>query len=247
MGNKSHILKFKHSGKLGDIIYSLPTIIALGGGILYVGRKRSPMNIIKGVSKPRPMAAKMVNQMIDLLIRQSYLSDVLPYNNESVDYDLDKYREQNVSRDHLALCHLKAFGVEYDLSKPWLENIKPIYINEIVIQNSFEHRDASLDWQFLKGYENKCVFVGFKKEYKKFKKEIGLNINYYPIKSILELAGVIKGSKLFIGNQSLGFALAEGMKHPRVLEVCHLEPNCMPQSNNGHTILTKDLLKNLIN
>ena len=27
---------FKHSGDLGDIIYSLPTIRALGGGILYL-------------------------------------------------------------------------------------------------------------------------------------------------------------------------------------------------------------------
>jgi hypothetical protein len=48
------------------------------------------------------------------------------------------------------------------------------------------------------------------------------------------MASIIKGSKLFIGNQSLGFAIAEGLKVARILEVFYGKNNCHPQSENGH-------------
>jgi hypothetical protein len=52
----------------------------------------------------------------------------------------------------------------------------------------------------------------------------------------------IRGSKLFVGNQSFPYSLAEAMKHPRVLEVCPICPNCCPQGPNGYAGLTKDVL-----
>jgi len=228
--------KFKHSGNLGDIIFSLPTIIALGGGILYIGGGKGWLM--------RPMSSAMIEQMIELLKGQPYLADVLPYQNETVDYDLDKFRDKHGpgSDVHLAWRHLDSFGVKYDLSLPWLEGIEPLYVNDIIIQNGFRSRDIPLNWRVLKAYEDKCVFVGFKNEYRTFRRKTGLNIRFHQIKNIRELARVIKGSKLFIGNQSLGFALAEALKHPRVLEVSYQESNVMPQSYNGHILLTTKLI-----
>ena len=62
----------------------------------------------------------------------------------------------------------------------------------------------------------------------------------------LDFASAIRGSKLYIGNQSLGFALAEGMKHPRVLEVYHAMNNCQPQSANGYTHLDDAVIQSYL-
>ena len=80
-------------------------------------------------------------------------------------------------------------------------------------------------------------------EYEKFKREFNLNIRYHPTKTISDLASVIKGCRLFIGNQSFAFSLAEAMKVPRILEIHHHCPNCMPLSSNARIILTEKILK----
>ena len=230
------IKTFKHNGNLGDIIFSLPAIITLGGGKLYID-KYAP-----GI-EARPFTDEMIDQIIELLKTQSYLKEVTRYNGEHIDYDLNKFRELFSCYDHIVNWHLKAFGVTFDTSKPWLTNIDGKYVNDIVINNTFRDRDILIDWKVLKGYEKLCVFVGFENEYKRFEKVIGLKIPWYPTKSILELAAIIKGAKLFIGNQSLAFSLAEAMKVPRILEVHHHCPSCMPMSANGRIILTRKILR----
>jgi len=241
--------RFKHNGNLGDIIYSLPTIIALGGGTLYIGNGTNNLGIPEK-ARPYPMTANMVDQIIELLKLQPYLLDVRPYNNEDVDFNLDKFRESRfLLTTHLAAVHLKTFGVKFNLGYSWLENIDPYYVSEIIINRSERHlsKDNIFNWRALRGYEDRCLFVGFEHEYVKFKEYTGLSIKRYSARSILDLARIIKGSKLFIGNQSLCFALAEGMKQPRVLEGSYTFRNCMPQSMNGFTRLNKGLLRNLLN
>lgn len=241
---------FQHSGNLGDIIYSLPTIIALGGGVLYVGTRTGSLEISSNAPPPNPMTEHMALQIIELLKTQPYLTDIRLYSNERVDYKLDKFREHHaVMTNHIAKSHLDAFGVNYNLAFPWLRNISPVYINDIVISRTKRNLSTlnKFNWQVLSKYEEKCIFIGFEDEYEEFKKCTGLNVERYPARSILEIARVVKGSKLFIGNQSLGFALAEAMKHPRVLEVYYFAPNCIPQSINGHIKLSKNMVRNILN
>ncbi len=236
---KYRVKTFKHSGNLGDIIYSLPTIIALGGGKLFISKDTPSPGI--------PMTDEMVIQLIELLKTQPYLVDVRPFHGEKMDYDLDKFREQDMANILLSLCHLRAFGVNFDLSKPWLENITQIHVAEIVINRTLRYHGDNINWHILEGYENRCVFIGFEEEYSAFKRETGLDIAGYETESILEFARIIRGSSLFIGNQSLGYALAEAMKYPRVLEVCPYATNCMPQSPNGHMELTKEIIEGYLN
>jgi hypothetical protein len=241
---------FQHSGNLGDIIYSLPTIIVLGGGVLYIGTGTGNLEISSKAPAPNPMTEPMVLQIIELLKTQPYLTDIRLYNNEKVDYKLDKFREHHaVMNNHIAKSHLEAFEVNYNLALPWLRNICPIYINDIVISRTKRNLSTlnKFNWHALSKYEEKCIFIGFEDEYEEFKKCTGLNVERYPARSILEIARVVKGSKLFIGNQSLGFALAEAMKHPRVLEVYYPAPNCIPQSINGHIKLSENMVRNILN
>lgn len=241
---------FQHFGNLGDIIYSLPTIIALGGGILYIGIRTDNLEISIKAPAPNPMSKKMALQIIELLKTQPYLKDIRLYNNERIDYNLNKFREHHaVMNNHIAKSHLDTFGVNYNLALPWMQNITPIYINDIVISRSKRNLSTlnKFNWGVLSKYEEKCVFIGFEDEYEEFKKFTGLNIKRYSVRSTLEIARVVKGSRLFIGNQSLGFALAEAMKHPRVLEVYYSAPNCIPQSINGYLKLSEKIIKSILN
>lgn len=237
-------LKFCHSGSLGDIIYSLPTIMSLGGGELHL--KCNHYEILR-----------------DLLIRQLYISNVFSFTRTRRHYgevenvvlsngkkvsNLDRYRYlEDIGHlagrvAHLAQYHLDIFGLEFDLSQPWVSEICSNSIAPIVINRTLRHHDKEeIDWKLLEPYQEVIAFVGSKWEYKKFYKI--LPVQWYQCSDALEIAQVIKGSKLFVGNQSLCFALAEAMKHPRVLEVYYGRDNCRPNGNNGYIYLNKILIE----
>jgi len=240
---------FKHSGNFGDIIYALPTIIALGGGILYIASGDYPPLIRAGAPPPFPLSSESVHQIAALLKNQPYLRDVRPYDGETVDYDLDRFRDYVVNdralwKVHLAHWHLRSFQVRFDLCQPWLFNIIPNPVNNIVVMFSVKNASPSgfFNWKALEDYPDQCIFLGFENEYDEFKKYTGLDINYLMVKNIVELARIIKGSRLFVGNQCFGFALAEAMKHPRVLEVLRLRSNSLPQSCNGYLNLHQKII-----
>ena len=70
-----------------------------------------------------------------------------------------------------------------------------------------------------------------------------VELKWHPLGDFLETAQIIKGSKLFIGNQSVCFSIAEAMKHPRILEVFHKNSNCMPSGADGYVHLDNNLLE----
>ena len=55
----------------------------------------------------------------------------------------------------------------------------------------------------------------------------------YNCKDLLEMAQIIKSSKFFLGNMSVGYALSETLKVPRLLEGCPETPYVQPVGNNG--------------
>ena len=56
-------------------------------------------------------------------------------------------------------------------------------------------------------------------EFNELKKEIS-NLEFHECKDFLEMAQIIKSSRFFVGNSSLGIDLAEATKVPRLLEAC---------------------------
>ena len=58
-------------------------------------------------------------------------------------------------------------------------------------------------------------------------------IRHRPVKDFLEMASVIAGAKLFIGNQSFPFSLAEALKVNRLLEVHFQCPNVTVYGDKG--------------
>ena len=233
---------FSHSGARGDIIYGLPTIRALGGGILHI--KKDPT-----CYKSRPLSDKDIDWFKELLCTQHYIKDVKSWEDGlRADFNLDKFRDGYTDFISLAKLHLMAFNVYTDLSVPWIETsrMEPKYKADIVINRS-ERYHGSFDWGELVGWQDKCIFIGLEQEYREFMRMTGLSgIGYSGECSYKEIAETISGSKLFIGNQSFPFSLAEGMKHPRVLEVLPLAPNCLLDGKHRHTRLTQNVLRHYV-
>ena len=65
------------------------------------------------------------------------------------------------------------------------------------------------------------IFLGLENEFNDLKKDIK-KLEFYNCKDFLEMAQIIKNCKVFIGNLSFGYTIAEALKVPRILEA---EPN----------------------
>ena len=74
-------------------------------------------------------------------------------------------------------------------------------------------------------YARDAVFVGLPDEHAAFCREVG-PVTQYPTDDLLQVARVIAGAKLFVGNQSSPRAIAEGLKKPVVQEIFMHDPNC---------------------
>jgi len=224
---------FKHRGKGGDMIYGLATMYNLGGGILHLNF--GP--VYKSFLETQPYIKKVVYH--DMNNKE--------WNDLSVDYNLDLFRKELWYVYTLLECHAMAFKLKFDLTKPWLFNIKPKYIADIVINRTERYDPVSIDWEQLRGFENRSVFIGSDRQYENFCKDKKYKIRKYEIKGILEFVQVIKGSNLYLGNQSTGLALAEGLKIPRVADIYSGDTKQYPKGKNGHFKLSKKLIESYIN
>lgn len=234
---------FLHSGARGDIIYGLPTIKALGGGVLYISLDAKHY-------KSKPMDLQDLRWFGELLTGHDYIEDVRPYDVDThIDYDLDRFRLLSpLSNVLISRAQLDAFNQNFDLSQSWLDctKIGTLHKADIIINRSTRYH-GPFSWGEVYPWQDRCLFIGMPDEYTQFTQITGLDgVPYYGVCAYRELAQVIAGSKLFIGNQSFAYSLAEAMKCPRVLEVCSICPNCMPQNDNGYTRLTQGLLKHYL-
>lgn len=209
---------FLHSGKLGDIVYALPTVRALGGGAMRLAPNRG-----LGLT-PRACSA-----LEPLLLAQSYIESCGCWEGEDVDYHLDFFRSIDPGRTNLADCHLLAFGLDTGLKDvAWLTVPQRLSIKDhpVAVSRSLQRRGIDGFWQvmhrFLKG---RCFFLGNESEHRAFEQEIG-EVPFVPTENLLTAAGFISGAQLFVGNQSCLLAIAEGLKAPLV-QCTDLEvPNC---------------------
>lgn len=264
---------FRHSGKLGDIIYSLPSVRALGGGTFYV----DPVTQYFG--KP-PLGMQSAEMMAELLKTQDYIRHASLFHGEPIRYDLDRFRERAIpihifngvqaTTDKIAgllfselipklkqqvipklevnlpQFHWECVGLpgQANLDVAWLKGIPRKSIADIVICKT-AHQSRTIDWMLLKKHEKRMVFVGLEKEWQAFR-HLYFNVEFYKASSLLDLAQVIAGTKLYVGSQSFGLALADSMLIPRVAELSEQNPIRM-SAVHGHQMLTPHLMEEYVN
>ena len=223
------MLNFLHYGKCGDIIYSLYVVKKLGGG-----HYRVVIN-----DKLRKDSYLRLKPLIE---SQPYISsfEIIESNEISEDYiNLNRFREfprKTIEKQHLIQTHIDAvnqyynYNIENYIHDMWLTVPKTKWNHDyIVIQRSDRYHNGSFNYSNHIDPKLKIIFCGTKAEYSKFQKEYPkLQIQHVIPENFLEFAKLIRNSKYYIGNQSVGSAIAQGVSHPQIQESHNKECNCKP-------------------
>lgn len=233
------LLSCIHSGNPGDIVYSLPTVRELGARHFVINLCVDPE------FKGRNCRRESAEALVPLLLAQPYIERVtivesnlpleyLAHPIRGIDFNLDKFRTRDVLHLHLGLSHAEAQNVHVNLYTPWLraESVAGLPHDYAVLSLTGRYRSRSREyWQEVLTGVTPLMVLGLPKD---FENARGVTAGFITCRNFLEMAGIIRGSRLFLGNQSLGFALAEGMKVPRILEQCPDIPNVYPVGENGY-------------
>jgi hypothetical protein len=158
----------------------------------------------------------------------------------------EQIRDQLIPRIEVDLpqCHWECAALpgKADVT-PWLSGIGKKHLADIVICKTDRH-PGKLDWNVLRQFAHKAIFLGFQDEHLAFASS-HFPVEFYKATDLVDLARVIAGAKLFVGNQCFGLALADAMSLPRVVEVWHDSPNRM-SAINAHYILTREVVERYV-
>lgn len=259
----------KHSGLLGDLIYSLPAIKTAsekyGKKIaFYIWMNKaweSYGNYHDATKKGEGLMSEQSYNMIKPLLESlPYIDKVDKWTGQQIHIDLDKPKVMgrqiglpyaNMSRQYFyaypdLACDLSLPTI--DMSKhvsdiPVFTGVgKPKMTNEsILVNRTSRWLNPHISYMFLQQYKD-VWFVGTIDEYSDFCLQVP-HAHYYKVKDFHSMAWLIAKAKVFIGNQSLAYAIAEQMKVPRILEVCPEAPNVMPIGPNGYDFFTQESLE----
>ena len=231
---------YKHSGTFGDLIYRLSVIKKLGAGAFAIALNNIEICVAQYGYRPDEVdimhkgrfTVADFNLIEPLLRRQSYITDVVPWKGIH-DIDLDQFRgvlfrgfEGNYVEAFYKTFNLPFTADVYD--ETWLE-ADPLRMASVVINRTFRYRcpSGTASWQNLLEQANitqNGIFVGSDEEHEDFEKSTGFRVQYYPVKDFKELADIIAGADLFMGNQSAAYSIAMALGKSSVLETIKIKP-----------------------
>lgn len=238
------MLAFKHSGQLGDIIYSLPAMIALsetkgvGNFVLYIPSDKRANHApgINHVGGNLMVSESMYEFIEPLLTWQPYVSSVfyvpekcIP--SSAIDFDAIRSGQINLSAGNIKDYYFKAFGLVSRSAHQWLRRSFSATNGcfDVIIGRSTRYINDSVDYGVLADCDLNIGFVGIDSEFLNFSKRYpNLTIEHARASNALEVCDLISSSRLYIGNQSFFFSIAEALQADRVLEVFEPVPNVVP-------------------
>jgi hypothetical protein len=235
--NKENI-SFLHSGHIGDIVNILPILKEIS--------KTHKCDLFIELDLPVPIhydnhpagkffLNKRIYQMLyPLLKKQPYINNIDIFKSQHIDINFNLIRELPINLlfdNNRYGFHIA--GVQVDLSKKYLEvQDHSTMKGQITICRSARYQNNLISYSFLENFEN-TYYIGTFNEYKDLKIEIK-NLKYYECKDFLDMAMIIKNSKVHIGNSTLGIDIAEGLKSPRLLEASPYFPARQVHGENGY-------------
>ncbi len=195
---------FTSSGKIGDLLYQLCVLKHYGPCNLYLNTINPPIYLKNSVN---------YDFVAPLIENQYYINQFKIWEKEPCWACLDDFRINYNLKDNLFKRICDKFAVPIP-KEPWI-NANLTKIAPIVINRTFRYRNVTPD---IKKYLNNAIFIGHKDEYDDFVYNIG-KVSYYECNDMMEMASVINGCELFIGNQSCCLALAISLFKPILQEV----------------------------
>lgn len=217
-------MTFRHSGDLGDIVYSLGVIKLVPGG---------PHRLCL---VDRPFTANLTKRadiIIPLAASQSYIESCV-CSEEKVDFDFSSFRPHYRHTHTLLDAHYQHLNMSIPDVKtnrgwePWLE-AKPSKktASRVIFARSPRYNNDSMKWFTIADkYRDEAMFVGLDAEYDSFCRLFGW-VERLDVSDYKQLAEYIAGCSLFIGNQSSPYAIAEGLKVRRIQETSTSNPDCV--------------------
>ena len=209
---------------MGDAVYGLSAMRDLGGGFLYLCS--------------RPWCKEMTQARFDtlkpLLESQSYIHGVAWHKGEPITHDFTTFRPMIVGNKTLAEVQARYVGArERGSDTQWIHLDGFPKHDRIIVHRSPRWRNGGFPWrELVEQYGGQMLFVGPEDEWRQFVDESGM-VQRHTCKDFLELARLIAGSPLFIGNQSAPYAIAEGLKHNTVQETNPRRADCVFRRPNA--------------
>lgn len=198
---------------------------ALGGGQLVVtDHNTTPQLMMEGFK---------FESIKPLVERQWYVKSVVfEKNPENIDYNACGFR-RFWGKGSIIEMQAMELNVTPNIEQ-WLwvsqdERTK----NKIVCCRSNRYRNNKFPWKDIVDVcRDDIVFIGVHDEYGDFVRDFGV-VERIIVKNCLEIAQLIAGSRLFIGNQSSPFWIAAGMHHPCIQETCIDVPDSIVPYKNA--------------
>lgn len=247
---------FKHSGNLGDIIYSLPSVKKVGCDKFVVVYNK-PINYMASIGSSHPMGDVFLKEgtaklICEFLKTQSYIKEVelVQFGKKvDIDYDLDKIREIpiNMVGGNIAKWYNHVTSIFPNIDEPWIEAEPNEKYNDVIIINRTpRYQSQFIDYSILDkiGMDN-IVFFGLEMEYLTLKQSIPelVHVRYTKLEDYVK---AIAGCKAFIGNGSFFYSIAEGLKVKRAIETSQSAPNCIPSGKNGYEFTFQKTFEDII-
>lgn len=240
---------YKHSGTLGDLIYSMALVKHLGPGKFFLHLDQINW-VVQHYYKSKPLPFHQGRMTLDdyhfmkrFMLSQPYITEFLPLDPHSTEitHNLDRFRDLFVGHPgNYVDIYAHTWGITDPIirqtlrntswlsanprpipGKPWVVNRTPRWISFKTPQYWLDLKDQEQD--------KHSIFLGLPQEYEQFVKDTGWSdCEYYPTQDLLDWAEIIQGSEMFIGNQSMALSLAIGLGKPFR---CEARPDLPPERN----------------
>jgi hypothetical protein len=235
------------SGDAGDSIYTLAILQEMSGGPhQYLIEEKDELTATGRTTEGPRVLLGLIH---DLAVSQPYISECRLL--QSTDTPMWRSggfrmaglhnRQATLMSAHLAHLNIRTgMGLQCDGSKQWLHGIEPSILTKgrVVVNRTQRYRNQYFPWAEIVAHYGKLIsFVGLPHEHAIFVNDFGY-VDFRPTKTLLEVAQLIAGSSLFIGNQSCAFAVAEGLKHPSIQETSLSIPDCIFKRPNVQHVWT---------
>jgi hypothetical protein len=245
-----------HSGNIGDVVYALPTVRALGVSHLLLNVCEDPG------AGGRVLTEAMAQSLVSLLLDQPTINTVdivaapirvgggfgyqarvsnlvsgLPLEHISasflgVDYVLDRFRLEPLERRHLVEAHAMAFGCRVDSARAWIECPKVTTREKriaVSVTPRYRNRPNERLAEILEGF-GPVTLIGFRSELPNY---FGIEGELREFTDAKELVGFLAECSVFVGAASFPCAIAEAMKIPRLIDLADGLINAFPVGPNG--------------
>jgi hypothetical protein len=212
-------LNFLHSGKLGDLVWAIPSMRS-------VATRAGQEKISIYLNNKYSFFSWDINAIKPLLDSQSYVKGTDWYRNDVVATDgdvwwLDEFRAGRMKPDwNIPRFVCNHFKLPYTiLDEPWLKVTPNKKAKYVFCKNQQDVCDnPRMPWKSLvERYADESIFLGWGPEAYQFADRFG-RVCHHPTSNLLQAAEIIAGCEKVFCSQSVHHAIAEALKKDIMLE-----------------------------